>query len=189
MGFFSYFGNKSVKKNIKKVTAEYKLFSPDARAGILYFIWFSRGISLQIYSGSDSKIVPIYHYHKNSEVAILDLIEECKRTNNHVMKTALYHHYYCAVASTYPDHEYGSLLLEMWDAIIEDHTDFSEVIVEMKSHFEDLNNKFIVDNNDVEISQIVSDPYVLLPHFLVDNHPLTNQVMLDETFGNLFSKK
>src|SRR5690554_4452891 len=183
MGLFSFLANKSVKNRIKETTKWYKQLTPDDRAGMIYFIWISRGMNLPCSRGGEAKFVPIFHYYRNSEVAILDLIDECTKVKNIPLKNALYHHYFTAVASTYPDEEYGAILNEMWEAILENYTDLREVVHEMRSQLENPDRKSVIDNNDVSVDNLVVNPDLIIPHFLRKDHALTNKVRAEEILG------
>lgn len=157
--------------------------TPDDKAGMIYFIWISRGMGLPCSRGGEIKSVPIFHYHKNSEVAILDLIGECEKSGNITLKNALYHHCFTAQASTYPDREYGILLKAMWGAILDNHTDIGEVVKEMKWQLENPERKALIENNDVSVEQLVDNPSIIMPHILVEDHPLTQKVLIEEMLG------
>lgn len=183
MGILSFFVHRSTKKQIRKNLAWYRLISPDQRAGMLFYLWLSRGINLAEISGHPESFIPIFYYVRGAEVALGQLLSIFTGAKNFSMANAVNHHYLTNLAVSYPDEGYGALVREMWEALLEYHTDMREVVDEMRLIIEDTKNAAIINNNDVPVHDFVATPSAIMPHFLVPGHPLSARLLEEEKMG------
>ncbi|GEM_PF-5359313 len=105
------------------------------------------------------------------------------------MSNAINYHYFTNLAVSYPDEGYGTLVREMWEEVLKNHTEMREVPDEMGEIIADPKNETIIRNNDVSVTDFIANPSVIVPHFLVPGHPLSARLLEAEKAGRFILKK
>ncbi len=185
MGFFSGFAHRSSKKNIQKNIDWYRSRSPDHRAGFIFYAWMVRGANLADFTNKSELCIPIYYYLKGAEVKLLEMIEVYENAKNAALVNACYHHLYTTFAVSYPDEGYGGLVREMWSTLFENYTDLSEMVSEVSPLLDQPAFQPIIKNNDVTFDELIDDPKIIMPHFLVPGNPLSAKLLEEEKMGKL----
>ena len=87
--------------------------------------------------------------------------------------------YLTSIASSYPDEGYYGLVKEMWDALLSGYTDMQEVVDELlpKVINNEVQKKQFLENNDVSKEELINNPRSIMPHFLVQGHPLSHRLL------------
>lgn len=184
MGVVDFLMHKSAKSSIKKTIAWYEQFTSDQRGGAIFYIWLLRGLNLAKFMGDSNVNIPIYFYKKGAEVPLSRLRNDFGEINKTDLLHAASHHLYTNLAATYPDEGYRPLVRNMWDVLFNDHTDMKLVVPELQPlrnvpQFEEM-----ISNNDVSASELVENPRLIMPHFLVSGHKLSVTLMEEEKFAN-----
>lgn len=185
MGLFGFFAHKSAKKSIKKNIEWYKDLHPDKRAGMIFYVWLSRGINLSEVAGNPKLFIPIYYYAKGAETILTNVINIYQSSNDMSMYNAAHHHFYTNLAVSYPDEGYGTLVREMWRRLFENYTDLKEVVAELSPALENPTPgiKKMIENNDVTVEALINNADSIMPHFLVPGHPLSVELLEKEKMG------
>lgn len=189
MGIAGFFVHRSTKKQIKTNLDWCRRISPDQRAGLLFHLWLSRGINLADVSGLPEVFIPIYYYTRGAEVALGELLSIFTAAKSFSMLNAINYHYFTNLAVSYPDEGYGTLVREMWEEVLNNHTEMREVFTEMSEIIADPRNEAIIRNNDVPVADFIANPSVIVPHFLVPGHPLSARLLEADKAGRFILKK
>lgn len=180
MGIFGFFAHKSSRSNIKKNIDWYRNLHPDKRAGMIFYVWLTRGINLAEITGNTNLFIPVYYYSKGAEAVLTDVISVYKSHGNMSFYNAAYHHLYTNLVVSYPDEGYGSLVREMWNAMLTDYTDLNELAAEISPLLEEPDIQRLVQNNDVAFEALVASASSVMPHFMVPGHPLSVKLLEEE---------
>jgi len=183
MGLADFLMHKSAKSSIKKTIAWYEQFTPDYRAGAIFYIWLLRGMNLVDFKGNSFVNIPIYFYKKGSEARLTVLIDGFRNSNINLFHAAN-HHLYTNLAVSYPDEGFRPLVRNMWESLFNDYADMQEVLCELQPLLEAPQVQEWIANNDVSASELAENPRLIMPHFLVSGHKLSVTLMEDEKFAN-----
>jgi hypothetical protein len=184
MGLFSFFAHRASRKSIQKTIDWYRELGPDKKAGMIFYVWLTRGINLAEISGNAGLVIPVYYYKKGAEAILTDVIDIYKSHGNIPLSNAANHHFYTNLAVSYPDEGYGSLVREMWNELLSEYTALEEVIDEMVQFLNMPDIARLVENNDVSIEKLVKEVNSIKPHFMVNNHPLSIKLLEEEKLAN-----
>lgn len=202
MGLFVGFAHNAAHKDLNRLVERYRSGSPDQRTGAIFFAWLTRGIDLsqtkrkvdprlQSLTGQPNGPIPVFEYRPFSEVGLLryaQLLEEAGwggEPGSHgtmVLNSLRGAHFYTALAVSYPNEGYSDLVAQLWDGLLQDYTPLEEVVDDLSRLIETRVIQEFLEGNDVSTEQLVTTPEMIRPHFLVANHPLTEQLRTDGLF-------
>lgn len=189
MGLAGFLMHKSAKSSIKKIIAQYEQFTPDQRAGAIFYIWLLRGLNLARVRGTPNVNIPVYFYLKGAEVPLTDVRAEFRDNKNKGLILSVDHHLYTNLAVTCPNEGYGPLVRTMWNILFNDHTDMKEVVDGMHALLHAPQFEEVIINNDVSAEELAENPRSIMPHFLVPGHKLSVTLMENEKIANLILSK
>lgn len=195
MGIISHVFHKTTKKHIEKMIERFKTGAPDSRAGVIFYAWFTRGINLaEVLEHNRQKLemlrnkfesfsvnIPIYYYAPGAEVPINELIKQLRKVENNTHNNSIAHalrlHQYTNLAVSLPSFGYGTLAHDLWYSLIQNYSDINEVVQDFKQLIESPDVQKTINNNDVSVAELMENPKRIIPHFLVQGHPLSVELL------------
>ncbi len=153
---------------MKHVAESYKNFTPDQRAGLIVYLWLTRGINL--ISDDLQQITPpltASSFSPLSTVPLLDLKNGFEEEGVTLMANAVNHYYLTHVAISFPKDGYWKLVDTMWERLFEDLPDMADASNTILSPlYGNSDYEQLIEHNDIPVDDFINNPELLKNPFM-----------------------
>lgn len=116
----------------------------------------------------ESMSIRIFHYQPGHEVPLLILMDIAERKGQKGLRSAFHIHLYTNLATTHSG--YLESVRKMWEHLFKGA---SELPAAYKKMFPD---DILPDNSDIKKKDFLENPRLIIPHFLLPDSPITQEI-------------